>query len=171
MAEPEAKSEDVFEVDRIRRLVELMREFDLREIDLRHASQRIRLCRGAEMNAASALTPTPQISAAPPSTAPRMAAPAAESGEAPRREAEGANITYIKSPMVGTFYSRPNPKSERYVSVGDVVTPETTVCIIEAMKVFNEIPAEVRGRIVAVLVDDEEAVEFGRPLFKVDTSP
>jgi acetyl-CoA carboxylase biotin carboxyl carrier protein len=72
--------------------------------------------------------------------------------------------------MVGTFYGRANPNAEPYVHVGDHVEAETTVCIIEAMKVFNEIPAEVRGKIVAVLVDDEEPVEFGKPLFKVDTS-
>jgi acetyl-CoA carboxylase biotin carboxyl carrier protein len=72
--------------------------------------------------------------------------------------------------MVGTFYSRSNPKSEPFVKVGDRVDRETTVCIVEAMKVFNEIPAEISGTIVAVLADEEEAVDFGRPLFKVDTS-
>ena len=71
--------------------------------------------------------------------------------------------------MVGTFYTRSNPKAEAYVRIGDMVSPESTVCIIEAMKVFNEIPAEVRGRIVAILADDEQPVEFGQPLFKVDT--
>ena len=84
--------------------------------------------------------------------------------------AEGANIVYIKSPMVGTFYSRPNPNAASYVKVGDHVEPDKTVCIIEAMKVFNEIPAEVSGRVVALLVNDEEPVEFGKPLFKIDTS-
>jgi acetyl-CoA carboxylase biotin carboxyl carrier protein len=82
---------------------------------------------------------------------------------------EPANIAYVRSPMVGTFYSRPNPKAEPYVRLGDLVSPESVVCVIEAMKVFNEIPAEVRGRVVAVLVDDEEPVEFGKPLFKVET--
>ena len=72
--------------------------------------------------------------------------------------------------MVGTYYSRANPNSPPFVKVGDQVTPEKTICIIEAMKVFNEIPAEIRGKIVAVLVNEEEAVEFGKPLFKVDTS-
>jgi acetyl-CoA carboxylase biotin carboxyl carrier protein len=83
---------------------------------------------------------------------------------------EGPHITYIKSPMVGTFYSKPTPGAAAYVKAGDHVEPDKTVCIIEAMKVFNEIPAEVRGKIVAVLVNDEEPVEFGKPLFKVDTS-
>jgi acetyl-CoA carboxylase biotin carboxyl carrier protein len=72
--------------------------------------------------------------------------------------------------MVGTFYSRPNPNAEPFVKVGDHVEPDTTVCIIEAMKMFNEIPAEVRGKIVAVLVNDEEPVDYGRPLFRVDTA-
>ena len=85
-------------------------------------------------------------------------------------EASEANIIYIKSPMVGTFYSRPNPNSEQFVKVGDYVDETKLVCIVEAMKVFNEIPAEVRGRIVATLVSDEESVDFGKPLFKVDTS-
>ena len=72
--------------------------------------------------------------------------------------------------MVGTFYSKPNPESPAFVNVGDSVNAETTICIIEAMKVFNEIPAGVSGKVVAVLVDNEEPVEFGKRLFKIDTS-
>lgn len=84
--------------------------------------------------------------------------------------ADVPGIVVIKSPMVGTFYSRPNPKAEPYVKVGDRVDTTTVVCIIEAMKVFNEIPAEVRGKVTALLCEDGEAVEFDKPLFKVDTS-
>jgi acetyl-CoA carboxylase biotin carboxyl carrier protein len=84
-------------------------------------------------------------------------------------DAAESHIVVVKSPMVGTFYARANPKAEPYVKIGDIVAPETTVCIIEAMKVFNEIPAEVAGKIVAVLVDEEEPVDHGRPLFKIDT--
>jgi acetyl-CoA carboxylase biotin carboxyl carrier protein len=87
-----------------------------------------------------------------------------------QRVEDSPHIVLIKSPMVGTFYSRPTPEAEPFVRVGDHISSETTVCIIEAMKVFNEIPAEVSGTIAAVLVDDEEPVEFGKPLFKVDTS-
>jgi acetyl-CoA carboxylase biotin carboxyl carrier protein len=72
--------------------------------------------------------------------------------------------------MVGTFYCRPNPESEPYIQVGDMVTAESTVCIVEAMKVFNELAAEIRGKIVAVLIDDQTPVDVGKPLFKVDTS-
>ena len=155
----------VFEMDRIRRLVELMKEHDLREIDLQEDEQRIRLCRALPEQApqyAPAYMPPPSASQGA-AGAPAAAAPAAPAGDGP-------NITIIKSPMVGTYYGRANPKSEPFVKVGDHVEANTTICIVEAMKVFNEIPAEIRGKIVAVLVDEEEAVDFGKPLFKVDTS-
>ncbi len=80
---------------------------------------------------------------------------------------DDANIVEIVSPMVGTFYRRPNPESDPYVEVGDVVKEDTVVCIVEAMKLFNEIEAEVSGEIVEVLVEDGTLVEYGQPLFKV----
>jgi len=75
----------------------------------------------------------------------------------------------VKSPMVGTFYAASDPDSPPFVKVGDHIGPDTTVCIVEAMKVFNQIPAEASGRIIAVLVENGAPVEFGQPLFKVDT--
>lgn len=161
MSAEEQESGQVFELERIRHLVELMREFDLREVDLRQGEQRIRLSRGAELAPVSFATP---LAAAAPLAAPPPAAAAA----APVPAADSSHLTLIKSPMVGTYYSRPNPNAPPFVKVGDHVEPDKTVCIIEAMKVFNEIPAEVRGKIVAVLVKDEEPVEFGKPLYKVD---
>ncbi|MGB7736438.1 MAG: acetyl-CoA carboxylase biotin carboxyl carrier protein, partial [Thermoguttaceae bacterium] len=99
---------------------------------------------------------------------PAAGRPAAES-VAPAAEAAGKGVTVIKSPMVGTFYAAPDPDSPPFVKVGDHVGPETVVCIVEAMKVFNQIPAEAAGRIIAVLVENGAPVEFGQPLFKVDT--
>jgi acetyl-CoA carboxylase biotin carboxyl carrier protein len=164
MSEPKESQHSVFEVDRIRRLVELMKEHDLSEVDLREARQRIRICRGPK--------DAPRHGPPPPPPSQPAAAPAQSAGpSAPAKPAaDPANITLIKSPMVGTFYGRPNPKAELYVKVGDRVDTTTVVCIIEAMKVFNEIPAEVRGKVVAILCEDGEAVEFDKPLFKVDTS-
>lgn len=160
---PESDSESIFQIDRIRKLVELMKEHDLNEIDLREESQRIRLCRGGSPLVAPA--PAPAMTAPPAPFAPASAAaPTAAAA------ADEENIAYITSPMIGTFYARPNPTADSYVKVGDHVDPETTVCIVEAMKVFNEIPSEVRGKIVAALVDDESPVEFGQKLFKIDTS-
>ena len=164
--------DDVFDIDRIRRLVELMEGHDLREVDLRQNEQRIRLCRGAEVAymppVAMQTNPAPAPPQPVPPAAPGVANPAPGPAAAP--EPIDENIVVIKSPMVGTFYSRPNPNAEPYVKLGDMVEAETTICIIEAMKVFNEIPAETRGKVVAVLVDDEEPIDHGRPLYKVDTS-
>ena len=72
--------------------------------------------------------------------------------------------------MVGTFYARANPESEPFVKVGDMVNEETVVCIVEAMKVFNEIPAECSGKIVEILVNDQQPVDFGKPMFRVQTN-
>jgi acetyl-CoA carboxylase biotin carboxyl carrier protein len=165
MSEPESSAGTVFDTERISRLVELMKQHDLSEIDLRESRQRIRICRGPKE------APRQAYAAPPPPPPPGQAMPAPPSQSAAAGPAaDGPNIAVIKCPMVGTFYSRPNPKAEAYVKVGDRVDTSTVVCIVEAMKVFNEIPAEVRGKVVAVLVNDGEAVEFDKPLFKVDTS-
>ncbi|MGI8981893.1 MAG: acetyl-CoA carboxylase biotin carboxyl carrier protein [Pirellulaceae bacterium] len=164
MSESDTKPEpedSVFEVQRIRRLVELMKEHDLSEIDLRESRHRIRICRGPRE------APRAAYAAPPPPTAGPQAA-AASAGMTP--SADSPNTVTIKSPMVGTYYSKPNPKAEAFVKVGSKVDVNTPICIIEAMKVFNEIPAEVRGTITAILVEDGEAVEFDKPLFKVEKS-
>jgi acetyl-CoA carboxylase biotin carboxyl carrier protein len=95
--------------------------------------------------------------------------PPAPESESPPAAPKETHIAVIKSPMVGTFYAAPDPDSPPYVKVGDHVGPDTTVCIVEAMKVFNQIPAELSGRIVAMLVENGAPVEFGQPLFKLDT--
>jgi acetyl-CoA carboxylase biotin carboxyl carrier protein len=139
-----------------------MKEHELSEVDLRQAEQRIRLSRGG--NSEPVFYAPPQAAPAPVATPPPAAA-----APAPEVQEDESHITYIKSPMVGTFYSKPNPKAESFVKVGDHVNAEKVVCIVEAMKVFNEIPAEINGRVLAVLVEDDEPVDFGRPLFKIDT--
>lgn len=96
-----------------------------------------------------------------------QAAPAAPAKEEP---SEDANYVTIKSPMIGTFYRKPSPDKPNYVSVGDEVKNETVVCVIEAMKLFNEIEAEISGKIVKILVDDGSPVEYDQPLFLVDPS-
>jgi acetyl-CoA carboxylase biotin carboxyl carrier protein len=166
MSEPKSSSGSVFEIDRIRRLVELMKEHDLSEVDLRESRQRIRICRGPKEAPRPAYGPPPP----PPPPGALPTREPATGGQASGAAAEAANIALIKSPMVGTFYSRPNPKAEPFIKVGDRVDTTTVVCIVEAMKVFNEIPAEVRGKIVSILCEEGEAVEFDKPLFKVDTS-
>ena len=161
MSNSASNTGDLFDIKKIRRLVELMKEQDLAEIELRQGEQRIRLRRegmhgsatGSPLShspapLATTTAPIPSVSAVPP--------------------ADDVNLQVIKSPMVGTFYTAANPESAPFVKVGDHVGPESIVCIIEAMKVFNEIPAEVSGQIAAVLVENGAPVEFGQPLFKVD---
>jgi len=165
MADDDQANRAVFDLQRLRALIELMQEHNVAEIDLREGVQRIRIARTQAAAPTAVSEPTRHSVASvshSPAPSPTPTAPAAT--------ADGPNIVIIRSPMVGTFYSRPNPNSEPFVKIGDQLKPETTVCIIEAMKMFNEIPAETRGRIVAVLVEDEEPVDHGRPLFKVDTT-
>ena len=161
-----AGSGDIFDVRKIRRLIELMNEHELNEIDLRQAEQRIRIRRGGDpiiTTAMPAAAQPIQYSAPSPTTEPAPATPAEPAQEA-------ANIAYVTSPMVGTFYQAANPESDPFVSVGDHVGTDTTVCIVEAMKVFNEIPAECSGKVVAALVQNGDPVEYGQRLFKIDTN-
>ena len=147
---------DIFDVKKVRRLIELMKEHDLSELDLKQADNRVRIRRGGEVVAYSA--------PAPPPPRPTAAAEAA----APQAPAADSRMLVIKSPMVGTFYRASGPDAAPFVKVGDRIGPERTVCIIEAMKVFNEIPAGVSGQVVAILVENGAPVEFGQPLIKVD---
>jgi acetyl-CoA carboxylase biotin carboxyl carrier protein len=146
---------DIFDVKKVTKLIELMKEHDLAEIDLKQGDTAVRLKRGGDV-----------MMAAAPSSAPRPApAPAAAAVAGP---AADDKMLVITSPMVGTFYRASGPDAAPFVKVGDRIGPEKTVCIVEAMKVFNEIPAGVSGQVVAILVENGAPVEFGQPLIKVD---
>ena len=154
--------QDIFDVRKIRQLVALMKDHDLSEIDIQQGDVRIQLRRAGTPLALGAV---PQMAAvAPPPPARAVETPAAD---APAAKDEN-RYAVVKSPMVGTFYAAPDPDSPPYVKVGDHVGPETTVCIVEAMKVFNQIPAELSGKIVGVMAENGQPVEFGQPLFRVD---
>ena len=116
------------------------------------------------------VAPAPVQVAAPAPAAPVAApAPAAPSAPAaPAAAEENANYITIKSPMIGTFYRSANPESDAFVNVGDSIKEGDVLCIVEAMKLFNEIEAEVSGKIVKVLVDDSSPIEFDQPLFLVE---
>lgn len=156
------------EVRKIRHLVRLMHKYDLTAIDIQEGESHIRLRRrnpDAVAHAAPAAVPM-AIPAAAPVPAAAAAAPAAASAPAPAAAAPAG--IYIESPTVGTFYASSAPGAEPFAQVGTVVRENTTVGIIEAMKVFTEIPAGVSGKIVEVLVKDKEPVEFGQRLFRVE---
>ena len=145
-----------FDVATVEHLVALMAAHDLADITLREGDQVIRLRRGGAVTYAA----PPALAAAPQAAAPGAAsAPAAPAGK---------KLLEIKSEMVGTVYLKPKPDKDDYVRPGAGVKPETTVCQIEAMKVFNEIKAGVAGAVAEVCVANGDGVEFGTVLFRVD---
>jgi acetyl-CoA carboxylase biotin carboxyl carrier protein len=153
----------------IKTVIELMKRNDLSHFELERDGHKLVLKRGLDTESLSALAG--QLRAAVP-PAPSPAAPAAPPPPAPSAETNGnptpaeGEVT-IKSPMVGTFYRSAGPDQEVFAKVGDYVEAETTVCIIEAMKVMNEIKAEVSGRIVRIAVEDATPVGYGQVLFEV----
>ena len=103
-------------------------------------------------------------------SAPIAAAPAAEAAPKAEQSKEEDKYVTVKSPMIGTFYRKPSPDKDTFVNVGDTIKPGDVICVIEAMKLFNEIESEISGKIVKVLVDDSTPVEYDQPLFLVDPS-
>ena len=154
----------------IKKIVELMDEHGLSQFKLEQDETMLELKKGgdADVSAISQL-----IAAAPaPIAAAPAAAPAALPAAAPATDSGGlpAGTEEITSPMVGTFYTASAPDADAFIKVGDKVSAETTVCIVEAMKVMNEIQAEISGEILEILVENGTAVQFGEPLFRVKTS-
>jgi len=152
------------DIDQIEKLVELMKDSDLSCMEVEEETFRIRLAREKEIVAVHGGGGT-----SAPAALPSPAAPANPSGggETAAPEPEEKGIVYVKSPMVGTFYRAPSPESPPFVEEGGKVKTESVVCIIEAMKVMNEIQAEVSGKIVEILIENGEPVEFGQALMKV----
>jgi len=147
------------EIKEIKKVVQLMKDNDLSEFALEEENFKLQLKRGAD--SITQVVSAPQMVAAP-ATAPVAAAPAA----APAAADDG--LVEITSPMVGTFYRSPSPDSDSFAEVGMEISEESVVCIVEAMKVMNEIKAEVKGTIKKILVDNATPVQFGQPLFLVD---
>jgi len=146
----------------IKAIIDLMKKNSISEFELERQDFKIRLKRGLNGG------PVPvQYEEGPSAVAPVVAVPSATSSSA-LSAAAGANAELeIKSPMIGTFYRAPSPESVPYVEIGSEVNPESVVCIIEAMKVMNEIKAEAKGTVTQILVENAKPVEFGQPLFKI----
>jgi acetyl-CoA carboxylase biotin carboxyl carrier protein len=148
----------------IKAIIDLMKKNSITEFELERQDSKIRLKRGLN-GGASATQSEDYVPAIPAPMQPAVSTPAPAIIAPPPPVATGE--VDIKSPMIGTFYRAPSPEAGNYVEVGTSVTPETVVCIIEAMKVMNEIKAEVKGVVTQVLVENAKPVEFGQPLFKV----
>jgi acetyl-CoA carboxylase biotin carboxyl carrier protein len=149
-------SQPPFDLDKLRELVEMMEKHDLREVRLRRGDQRWMLRRGPQEVATYAPHMLPAVGPAP---------AAASAPAAPQAGDDGSHE--IKSPMVGTFYLASTPGEKPFVKEGDRVSAETVVCLIEAMKFFNQIKADCSGTIVKVLANDGDPVDYGQPLFKI----
>lgn len=167
----------MLKIQEIREIIKLIDSSSIDEFSLNEEGTKLKLKKNAGQvvvaeapkAVAQAVAPVAAPAAAPaPKTEAAPAAPRAEAAPAPKAEvAADANLHKIVSPMVGTFYQSPSPDADVFVKVGDKVGEETVVCIVEAMKLFNEIEAEVTGEIVEILVKDGELVEYGQPLFLV----
>ena len=163
---------DDLDLASIERLVQLMADNDLLEVEVRNGpDRRVRLSRRPPETAQQMMMIPAQgqaVSAqAPAPPAAGTAGSEADGGQGPARD---ANTLEFVSPMVGTFYRAPTPESPPYVMAHDKVNTETVLCIIEAMKVLNEIKAEMDGEVIDILVENGEAVEFGQPLFLIRKS-
>lgn len=153
------------EIKEIKKIVEMMTENDLAEFLLEEEAFTLQLKRGTA--GVTQIVSAPQMVSAPVAAPAQAAAPAVVLAAAPAADANEGLIE-IKSPMVGTFYRSPSPDSDSFVQIGQDVTSDTVVCIIEAMKVMNEIQAEVKGKIKKILLDNATPVQFGQALFLVE---
>lgn len=149
------------DIRKIRRLIELLEGSDVNEIEICEGEESVRISRGK--TAPPATQPQPAPSAAPYPQTPQPAEAAPSQGD--EAEETGAQV---QAPMVGTFYRSPSPEAEPFVREGDTVHVGDTLCVIEAMKLFNEIESEYSGRIKKILVENAQPVEYGEPLFLIE---
>ncbi|MBO4576663.1 MAG: acetyl-CoA carboxylase biotin carboxyl carrier protein [Neisseriaceae bacterium] len=152
---------------KLKKLIDLVEESGIAEIEVTEGEEKVRITRTQANSQPAMFAPPPMAFAAPAAqaqVAPQAAAPAA-AAPAAEQQVSGHTMT---SPMVGTFYRKPSPASPAFVEVGQRVNAGDTVCIIEAMKLMNEIEADVSGTVKAILVNDGEPVEYGAPLFVIE---
>lgn len=151
------------DIRKIKKLIELIEESDVHEIEISEGEESVRITRGGQIQPTYVAAPQPVSQPQPAPVAAPAAAPAQDVAAAPVSSGK-----FIKSPMVGTFYTAPSPDDDDFVSVGQEVSVGDTVCIVEAMKMFNKIEADMAGKIVKILVENGEPVEFDQPLFEVE---
>ena len=159
-----------FDVKTVEHLLRLMTDHDLSEVDLKEGDRRIRLRKGSAFPAAFGPPPAMPVAASGGLTSPSSPAAGPPATPAPAPAAAGKKLHEIKSEFPGTFYTRPAPTKPEFVQVGSRVNPDTTVCLVMAMKVENPIKAGVSGTVAEVCLPNEAGVEFGTVLFRVDPS-
>ncbi len=158
----------------LKEILQLLDEKEITEFELEEEGMKLRIRKGASApsQAAPVLAPVipavmPTVAAAPPAAAPPAAPAPAPAPAAPAEEPADAGVVVIKSPIVGTFYRTPDPNSPPFVSVGDRVKPGQVLCIVEAMKLMNEIEAEIGGEVLKIHHETGQPVQYGDPLFSI----
>jgi acetyl-CoA carboxylase biotin carboxyl carrier protein len=154
-------------LNEIQDLIKFVAKQKVTEVEIEKKDFKITIKSEKEEIHVAHVAPAPVQVAAPAAVAQAPAAPAAPAETVPVKE-DTSNYITVKSPMIGTFYRSANPESDAFVNVGDSIKPGDVLCIVEAMKLFNEIESEVSGKIVKVLVDDASPIEFDQPLFLVE---
>jgi acetyl-CoA carboxylase biotin carboxyl carrier protein len=149
------------DIRKVKKLIELLEESGISEIEISEGEESVRISRYPQPGTVSA-APAPVAVAAP------AAAPSAPTGSAPPPPPAPSRGQQVTAPMVGTFYSGPAPGAKPFVEIGTEVKPGDTLCVIEAMKMMNQIESEFAGRVVSVLVENGSPVEFGQPLFVIE---
>lgn len=153
------------DIRKVKKLIELLEESGVAEIEIHEGEESVRISRQSSTMAAMPAMPMPAALAPPPMAA---AAPGAASAAPDSAGEEELSGHVIKSPMVGTFYRAPSPGAKAFVEVGDQVSTGDTLCIIEAMKLLNQIEADKSGKITRILVENGQPVEYGEPLFVIE---
>lgn len=153
---------EMFKLSEIKELIKLVDESSVQELEIENEGSRLSIRKPGKTEIVQAAAVQPQVIAAP-----QVQQPAAVVTEAAPQVDTTSHLHKIVSPMVGTFYRASSPEAGPFVSVGDKVVDKTTVCIIEAMKLMNELDADIKGEIVEVLVENGQLVEYGQPLFLV----
>jgi acetyl-CoA carboxylase biotin carboxyl carrier protein len=153
---------------KLKKLIDLVQESGIGEIEITEGEEKVRICRQAAGSPQVLMTAAPMAMQMPMGTAPAAIPPAAGAAPAEAEKAAEPPGHTLKSPMVGTFYRAPSPGAPPFVEVGQPVTKGQTLCIIEAMKLLNEIESDATGTVKAVLVENGQPVEYGQPLFVIE---
>jgi acetyl-CoA carboxylase biotin carboxyl carrier protein len=165
------KEKSRIELTEIQKLIRMIERSPINEFELVENDLKIRISKNVS-NGTVTVASLPQAQMLPPMGYPQAMVPqapaAAAPAAAPETKAPSANVVEIKAPMVGTFYRAPSPDADPYVRVGEIVEPGKVLCIVEAMKLMNEIEAEFKGKVVDVLLENAQPVEFGQIMFRIE---
>jgi acetyl-CoA carboxylase biotin carboxyl carrier protein len=154
----------------IRQLIKMVETADISEFEIEEKGNKIRISKAIPSNSNSEMHVMPAMMPQMPQAVPAAPAAPAPTDSAPETKKSNENLVEVRSPMVGTFYRSPSPDSDPYTEIGKTIKPGDTLCIVEAMKLMNEIEAEVAGKVVEILVENAQPVEYNQVLFLVEKS-